>query len=194
MLNKFLERQKATRQMKKLRKRLLETESTHEVEALKEQMHIAEVDLNYTQYCPLSEPYVSLYPQKSSTADGENGSEKAGPAPKPALWAEVEKCMEDGTLNRLRNRLSATKAIATRKPLEMRPPKPKPKPQAAIVDTTGMNRRERRSLRVKKTDPSRTKNKSMGFEKNKAFGATQAIHNVAEGEDGDDSEGGFFEE
>jgi hypothetical protein len=155
---------------------------------------MAEVDLNYTQYCPLSEPYVSLYPQKSSTANGEGGTDKREPAPKPTLWAEVEKCMEDGTLDRLRNRSSATKVVATPKPLETRPPKPKSNPEAALVDTTGMNRRERRSQRVKEMGPRRTKNKSMGFEKNKAFGVTQGVHTGAEGEHGDDSDGGFFEE
>jgi hypothetical protein len=66
----FSERQKATRQLKKLRKRILEAASTNEVEALKTQLHVAEVDLNYTQYCPLNEPYVSLYPLKDSAKSG----------------------------------------------------------------------------------------------------------------------------
>lgn len=187
----LLERQKATRQLKKLRRRLLETKSTDEVEALKEQMHVAEVDLNYTQYCPLSEVYVSLYPQKSSTGDGES-AEMAEAAPKPPMWAEVEKCMEEGTLDRLRNRASTTKAVATPKPLGTRPARPKPKPQAATLDMTGMNRRERRSQRVKDTGPVRTKNKSMAFERNQAFGASQGQSNGTD--DGDDSDGGFFEE
>ena len=190
----LLERQKATRQLKKLRRRLLETKSTDEVGALKEQMHVAEVDLNYTQYCPLSEVYVSLYPQKSSTGDGE-AAEMAEAAPKPPMWAEVEKCMEEGTLDRLRNRASTTKAVAAPKSLEMRPakPKPKPKPQAATPDTTGMNRRERRSQRVKNAGPVRTKNKSMAFERNQTFGASQAVQSN-QAHDGDDSDGGFFEE
>ena len=158
---------------------------------------MAEVDLNYTQYCPLSQPYISLYPQKSSRADGEDASEKVESAPKPAMWAEVEKCMEEGTLDRLRNRVSTTKVVAVPKPLEMRPakPKPKPKPQAAAVHTTGMNRRERRGHRVKDESLGRTKNKSMAFQKNEAFGASQAVqNNGVDDEDGDDSDGGFFEE
>jgi hypothetical protein len=182
------ERQKATRNLKKLRKRLLETESTDEVEALKKEMHVAEVDLNYTQYCPLNEPYVSLYPQKSS--DGEDDV-VAEPPPKPAMWAEVEKCMEEGTLDRLRNRSSAVKAPPAPRPLEIRP-KAKPKSQPATIDTTAMNRRERRSQRAQDVFAGRTRNKSMAFERNQAFGATQAAQN--ENDEDDDSDGGFFEE
>ena len=188
----LLERQKATRQLKKLRRQLLEAKSTDEVEALKEQMHVAEVDLNYTQYCPLSEVYVSLYPQKSFTGDGEK-AEMAEAAPKPPMWAEVEKCMEEGSLDRLRNRASTTRAVAAPKPLGTKPAKPKPKPQAATLDTTGMNRRERRSQRAKGAGPVRTKNKSMAFERNQAFGASQAVQSNG-ADDGDDSDGGFFEE
>lgn len=184
------ERQKATRLLKKLRKRLLAAESTEEVETLKAQMHVAEVDLNYTQYYPLSEIYVSLYPPKNSSSDESNFLKEAEkPKPKPPMWTMVEKCMEDGTLNRLRNRISAGPAQLS-KPLERKPVKAKPQP--ASVDVTGMNRRERRSQRGAKD--ARTKNKSMAFEKNEAFGASQ---NAMRGENtgqADDSDGGFFEE
>jgi len=186
----YSERQKATRQLKKLRKRLLETESADEVASLKEQIHVADVDLNYTQYYPLSEIYVSLYPKKSP---GDETT--AEPAPRPAMWAEVEKCMEDGTLSQLRNRVSTTQALTAPKPLTLRPakPKPKPEPQAAAPDTTGMNRRQRRSQMASTRDMflGKTKHKSMAFEKNRAFGATQAARSHG---DGDDSDGGFFEE
>ncbi|KAG0651850.1 rRNA-processing efg1 [Hyphodiscus hymeniophilus] len=188
---RFFERQKATRQLKRLRKRLLETESTDEVAALKEQMRVLEVDLNYTQFCPLSEPYVSLYPQKDTTADEEDIG-PTEPASKPAMWAVVEKHMEEGTLSRLRNRASTTKAVTAPKPLEMKPAKPKLKPQAATLDTTGMNRRQRRSQGVKDNFAGKTKNKSMAFERNQAFGSSQANNGADEGED--DSDGGFFEE
>jgi hypothetical protein len=183
------ERQKATRLLKKLRKRLLATESTEEVEILKAQMHVAEVDLNYTQYCPLSEPYVSLYPQKSSSADEPNQLKEASSKPKPPMWSEVEKCMEDGTLNRLRNRVSVGPPQVS-KPSARKQAKAKPEP--AAVDMTGMNRRERRSQRGAKD--SRTKNKSMAFAKNEAFGASQHAMAEENADQDDDSEGGFFEE
>jgi hypothetical protein len=151
-------------------------------------MHVAEVDLNYTQYCPLSEIYVSLYPrEKSATEDGVETEKLDG---KPPMWAEVERCMEDGTLNRLRNRVPNSVMTASR-PMEKRPAKPKSQP--APVDTTGLNRRQRRSMRGPKEE--RTKNKSMGFAKNQAFGASQgAQRDEVNGEQDDDSDGGFFEE
>lgn len=156
---------------------------------MKTQMHVAEVDLNYTQYYPLSEPYVSLYPPKrKGTTEKEEDEEIKEAKPKPEMWAEVEKCMENKTLDKLRNRAPKTTTPAnTSKRLEKRPAKPKPQ---AEVDTTGMNRRERRSLRNVGKE-GKTKNKSMGFEKNQAFGATLGAQMD---EADDDSDGGFFEE
>lgn len=185
------ERQKATRSLKKLRKRLLAAESTEEVETLKTQMHIAEVDLNYTQYYPLSEPYISLYPQKNSSADEQDPPNEPTPKPKPTMWTEVEKCMEEGTLDRLRNRVT-NGPICISKPLERKPSKPKPQPPS--IDMTGLNRRERRSQPGVKD--SRTKNKSMAFAKNEAFGASQNVwgSEANAAQDNDDSDGGFFEE
>jgi hypothetical protein len=183
------ERQKATRLLKKLRKRLLATESTEEVEILKVQMHVAEVDLNYTQYYPLSEPYVSLYPQKNSSADEPDQLKEANSKPKPPMWSEVEKCMEDGTLNRLRNRVSVGPAQILKPSMKKQA---KAKPEPAPVDVTGMNRRERRSQRGAKE--SRTKNKSMAFAKNEASGASQYAMGGENADQDDDSDGGFFEE
>ena len=153
-------------------------------------MHVAEVDLNYTQYYPLSEPDVSLYPQKRSSADEQDSLKEAKSNPKPPMWSEVEKCMEDGTLTRLRNRISVGPAQAL-KPSERKPAKAKPQP--APVNMSGMNRRERRSQRGAKD--SRTKNKSMAFTKNEAFGASQnAVGTENAGQADDDSDGAFFEE
>jgi hypothetical protein len=169
--------------LKGLRKRLLETESTEEIETLKKQMHVAEVDLNYAQYFPLSEVYVSLYPNKA-TPDLEG--------PKPPMWAEVEKCMEDETLGRLRNRVSNAPVSAPRK-VQIKPAKPKP--QAPPVDTSGLNRRERRKL-LGATEATKHKNKSTAFEKNHSFGAsegTKTSTGLDVADDGGDSDGGFFE-
>jgi len=157
---------------------------------LKDQMHIAEVDLNYAQYYPLMEAYISLYPQKEEE-DGDD-VKVAGTRPKPPMWVEVEKCMEGGTLDQLRNRASNAPISRPRR-LEIRPAKPKP--QASALKTFGMNRRERRSQRGAK-EPSRTKNKSIGFERNQAFGASEGAksNERQEIDEGGDSEGGFFEE
>jgi hypothetical protein len=191
MSNISTERQKATRQLKRLRKRLLASESPEEVEELKAQMHIAEVDLNYTQYSPLSEIYISLYPQQKSSEDSEDGPKAEDSQPKPPLWSEVEKCMEDGTLHKLRNRVGNA-PVQKAKPLEIRPGKTKQKP-APVPDTSGLNRRERRSQQRVQEGSKKGKNKSMGFEKNAIFGASQSVQRNETVED-DDSDGGFFDE
>lgn len=155
-------------------------------------MHIAEVDLNYTQFSPLSEPYISLYPQKAATEENSEDGPKTDSLPKPPIWTEVEKCMEKGTLNKLRNRageISVTKS----KPLEVRPSKPKPQ-AAPQPDTSGLNRRERRSQqRAQDGGNKKGKNKSMGFEKNAIFGASQNVQRNDQADDDGDSDGGFFE-
>jgi len=176
--------------LKKLRKQILEASSTDEVEALKAQMHIAEVDLNYTQYYPLSEVYISLYPPKGE----EEGGEKTETKPKPPMWVEVEKCMGDGTLNKLRNRVATVQANISR-PMDKKPKKVmKPKPEP-IIDTTGLNRRERRRKERGQNEVKIKKNKSMGFTKNQEFGASVAMSRRDVDAEGDDeSDGGFFEE
>ncbi|CAL3964718.1 unnamed protein product [Diplocarpon coronariae] len=184
---RFFERQKATRQMKKLRKQLLTTRSTEEVDSLKAQMHIAEVDLNYTQYHPLSETYISLYPPADSQGE-EGDSKKDGKMRKPPVWAEVERAMEEGTLDRLRNRRPNAPVKITKpvKPVDRKPAKVKPDPDP--VDTTGLNRRERR--------------KALGFQKSR--GKSEPISKMKrdtefherDGLDADmqdRSDGGFFE-
>ena len=174
--------------LKRLRKELLEANSTEEVQALNLQMHAAEVDLNYTQYSPLAEIYISLYPPKKEDDSSETMEE--GTDSKPPVWAEVEKCMEEGTLNRLRNRTPTLPLKAPRK-LEIKPAKRKPQPDPDA--TLGMNRRQRRSQGGVK-ERSRTKNNSAGFERNQAFGALEVAKNSSGGGFDEGSDGGFFEE
>lgn len=157
---------------------------------MKLQMHAAEVDLNYTQFCPLSERYVSLYLQAKKPDADDDVTTALKPVVKPPMWFEVEKHMEEGTLTRLRNR--DTSQPRTSRTLELRPFRPKPKAAPPPADTSGLNRRERRSQhRVE--DQGRKKNKSAGFEKNEVFGASQSGSRTVQ-RDEDDSDGGFFED
>lgn len=108
-----VERQKATRRLKRLKTRLSKTEEeSEEYIILKEKIHRADVDLNYTLYCPLAERYTSLY---KSTEDAGNsnitlnddsmlsqGSETR--VTRPPMWSVVEGCMAEGTLWALRDR------------------------------------------------------------------------------------------
>lgn len=79
-----------------------------EHQSVLEDIHNAEVDLNYTMYHPLDEKYHSLYPPKAGEAAQDEGMLtaerlKGGEASKPAVWAVVEKCMRAGTLIALRD-------------------------------------------------------------------------------------------
>lgn len=108
----FAERQKATRRLKRLKK-LLSTKdkASEEFVDLKQKVHRAEVDLNYTLYSPLAEKYTSLYKQKDDAGDGDitmsndsmisQGSEAL--LVRPPMWVTVEKCMAEGTLWALRD-------------------------------------------------------------------------------------------
>jgi hypothetical protein len=71
---------------------------------------VAEVDLNYTQYYPLLQRYISLYPQKGirGSETGNQDENIDDMTRKPPMWAEVEKRMVDGTLDQLRNGSGAT--------------------------------------------------------------------------------------
>ena len=101
------ERQKATRILKKIKKRLEETEEgTAEYDNLLAEVHNAEVDVNYTLFHPLDERYQGLYPhdQGRNTKGDEVAAERSKKevVSKPRYWAVVEQCMQDGTLDALR--------------------------------------------------------------------------------------------
>lgn len=95
--------------MKQAQKVLLTlTPGNAEYQNVLEDIHNAEVDLNYTLYHPLDEKYHSLYPPKVGDAaedDGRISTErlKVRKASRPAIWAVVEQCMRAGTLISLRD-------------------------------------------------------------------------------------------
>ncbi|KAI4225630.1 MAG: hypothetical protein L6R36_003789 [Xanthoria steineri] len=107
---RFFERQKATRNLKKLRTRLSSSQrnSPEEQETLDREIHNAEVDLNYTLYHPLTQKYSSLFPRKETQEPLDGTATSASKTmqarqDKPAMWAVVENCMENGTLQALRD-------------------------------------------------------------------------------------------
>jgi hypothetical protein len=188
-----IERQKATRQVKKLRKRLLEAQSDEEVNAIKAKMHVAEVDLNYAQYYPLNQRYISLYPPKVGE-DTEAGSHEGGQIDdtnqKPPMWAEVERRMANGTLNQLRNSSSGTE-----KPSRGKSRRPEALPArsegaaAEGLEHGGASGKQSQILTKPKKE-SRTQ-----LDMTLDHGKRKALEMTAEANDGDDeSDGGFFEE
>ncbi|KAL8924780.1 MAG: hypothetical protein Q9208_003870 [Pyrenodesmia sp. 3 TL-2023] len=103
------ERQKATRNLKKLRTRSVSAiPDTPEFENLAHQVHCAEVDLNYTLYHPLAEKYIGIFPRQDTSTEQDHLNGPPEPLAKPrqnrpAMWTAVEACMSNGTLEELRN-------------------------------------------------------------------------------------------
>jgi hypothetical protein len=200
VLTGYSERQKATRTLKRLKKQLLEATTPEENEAIQVQMHIAEVDINYTQFCPLNEKYLSLYPPRGKDDEEKVDAEEQS---KPPLWVEIEKRMEEGTLKELRygvreghvekpkayqpNQLATrSKAESEQYPSRQHSEKkdwntrsePEPQPDYTL------NRRERRKA-LKATGVIKPAMKQS---------APQQESREEEGHDGNISDGGFFEE
>lgn len=93
-----LERQKATRRLKKAKSKLAAVgPEAEDYSKLQDTVHSADVDLNYTMYFPLAQKYLSLYVSAG-------GKEAASPdEQKPPGWYVVEKAMRNGSLQRLRD-------------------------------------------------------------------------------------------
>lgn len=97
---RFIERQKAERTLKRLQQQLEKSDKQDEEAKAKidQSIHETEVDINYTQYAPLAEKYISLYadePHGSETKDQKRKASSKG-ASKPPMWYEVEKRMLEG--------------------------------------------------------------------------------------------------
>lgn len=111
----FEERQKATRALKRLKKRLdASSLDTSEYKHLEKEVHDAEIDVNYTIYHPLTEKYQSLFPRQEDVEGGETAARKLV-AKKPAMWQRIEQCTVEGTLEALRDgKLATSTPLGTR--------------------------------------------------------------------------------
>lgn len=104
---RFFERQKCERRLKQSRKTLEACEDNEAREALQRNVHIKEVDLNYTQYYPYMTVYQSLL-KKEKGSDGQdkytpNDEQEDGAKGNHVIWREVEKAMENKTLDKLKD-------------------------------------------------------------------------------------------
>ena len=103
------ERQKATRALKKLQRRLDASSSeSGDYDQLAKEVQDAKIDVYYTMYHPLTEKYQSLFPRRGTTG-GEGPAARKLVAERPALWKVVEQCTADGTLEALRDGKLATR-------------------------------------------------------------------------------------
>lgn len=172
---RFFDRQKATKRLKKVTKALATCEDdADEKDELEKKQHESEVDLNYALYYPLDQAYVSLFPTRKKSgeeaAEGDAAEESAEGKGEIVsqgdrkMWALVEKCMTEGSLDALRNgkiNLDGP-AKAPAAPVVNSKPKAKPRRDGPTADVHG-TRRERRAAKAQQK------------------------------EEDDDSEGGFFE-
>ena len=108
---RFFDRQKATKRLKRASKELQCCENDGEAQAeLKKKVEDAEVDVNYAQFYPLDQPYVSLFPRtqaaeavevEEDSVEGQNGApERKGDL---EMRQMVKQCMANGKLEALRN-------------------------------------------------------------------------------------------
>lgn len=113
--NVSAERQKATRALKRLQRRLdASSPDTSEYNQLEKEVQDATIDMNYTIYHPLTEKYQSLFPRQGSAGGKETPARKLV-TEKPAMWKVVERCTADGTLEALRDGKLATSIQAGKK-------------------------------------------------------------------------------
>ena len=118
----YKERQKATRALKKLKRRLdASSPETSDYTQLAKEVHDAEIDMNYTIYHPLTEKYQSLFPRQD-VAGGEERAARKLVTEKPAVWKVVERCTADGTLEALRDgKVETGMIVGKKKPAGERP-------------------------------------------------------------------------
>ncbi|CAG8100362.1 unnamed protein product [Penicillium olsonii] len=104
---RFLDRKAANKELARLTRRLkAEDLNPKEKAQLEAKISDCQVNINYTIYYPLTEKYLSIYPKsngKPEAAEAESSKKGTEAAQaKPALWPIVAKCMEEKTLDLLR--------------------------------------------------------------------------------------------
>ncbi|KAE9988376.1 hypothetical protein EG328_011136 [Venturia inaequalis] len=170
---RFFDRKKAERRLKQATKALRACEDSEEHKKLEQDVHIAQIDLNYTQYYPLAQTYSSLYPTKKGEDGKQYGDEeetKEGVRGNLAMWKEVEQATKDGErkLEELRHRIDWDRIRTTTLAARPKAAAASPSDPASMQSNSGgvklpKNRRETREEARKQAD------------------------------DDDDSDGGFFE-
>ncbi|CAI6333115.1 unnamed protein product [Periconia digitata] len=172
---RFFERQKATRAVKRIQKQhaALADDDHAEKAKLRQTLHNAEVDLNYTIYCPLLKNYVSLYPRTDKKPTPATKATPAtvfpdGPKGDIEMWKAVENAMENNALEALRN---------SREGVTIPGPK-HPVPEA--------NKTKKDHLREKKEKQKEEKQDGSAVSPTNGGGDNEE-------EDDEDSDGGFFE-
>lgn len=174
---RFFDRQKATRKMKQAKRKFAAYEGGDQdiKRALREEVHKTEVDVNYAQFYPLDQAYSALYPTKGKkkrkggdeSEEGSGGDADGDGQERQgdeAMWLVVEKCMELGK-KKLDNLRNGK----------------------LLRDAPGQRNDDDIAAREKKADKKKSK-KAAKEDKSKP-----KDDEAMDVDDGNDSDGGFFE-
>ncbi|KGO76543.1 rRNA-processing protein EFG1 [Penicillium italicum] len=193
---RFLDRKTATKELNRLIRREKEEDLDSKQKArLATKIHICRVNINYAIYYPLTEKYISIYPNGKPDA-ADPGSElqkqetKSNDA-KPPLWSVVEKCMEEKTLDLLREGKLHINANGE-------------KIQTSSSGTTTVTDAHKEKSKTKETKAPTQKEKHVSKDEKKSSKKEKPARSEraskkneapqpATTEDQDDSDGGFFE-
>ena len=186
---------------KSLRRQIEKSESPEEIEELKRDLHVAEVDEAYSQHFPHAEPYISLYTStKSKTEKDEEGDDEDDKiaaakallrSARPPIWSNVEQAMKDGpnALRSLRERRPQVNSQA-----ENRPARKQQKPKANPNTVQLAAKKPQQQETSRKTAPSSKDQNQAGLNRRERRRLMRETMQPAEkSEDEDDGEG-FFEE
>lgn len=209
LLTTRLERKKASRLVKQLKRQLEQESDADKAEKLRHNLHIAEVDEAYTLYFPHLETYVGLYSSTAKKTSDEEETEEsklaaakaALEAERPPMWAVIEKALAEGppALEQLRDRRSPDdtgKIDDTQPPIRPKPTAPSSAPErrhnGASQHTRGQQQQRSgkgpdTSSKHDKKDISQAVNRR---ERRRLMREAQEATNDEEDENGD---GGFFE-
>lgn len=203
------DRKSASKNLNRLQRREKETTDQKALESLRAKIHAARVNLNYTIYYPLNDKYISLYaeqkqkkPSQSESADDtHSGADEKdttvtmtlADAEKPPMWYTVEKCMEEGTLDHLREGKLNTpgESGGDVKKTSTTTEKKKKKDVVKKVSKESKKPTEKASSRTESKPEPEPEPVNRRSRRNAA--REEAVMRKAQMDDGDDSDGDFFE-
>ncbi|KAJ5959843.1 rRNA-processing protein EFG1 [Penicillium vulpinum] len=196
---RFLDRKTATKELARLTRREKEEDLDSKQKArLAAKIHTCQVNINYAIYYPLTEKYISIYPNgKADVAKPESElqtDESKSNDSKPPLWSVVEKCMEENTLSLLREgklHINANgekiQTSSSGKKATADTHKEKSKKKEQQKETKVATQKDKH---VSKDDKNRSKKEKPAH---KERASKKHEEPEANAEDQGDSDGGFFE-
>ncbi|RHZ68121.1 Efg1 domain-containing protein [Aspergillus thermomutatus] len=210
---RFLDRKAASKDLNRLLRREKEISDSdldsaakeEKLAALARKIHVARVNHNYTIYYPLTQKYVALYAEKKNKKESTAQSEKPNESDaevgskliyettgeRPPMWRVVEKCMEDGTLDLLREgKLDSGEGEKSSQAPEQNRLK-----KSTDADQHARNKFKKEKASDKASGKSR-KSEGRQDKKPKRSSVMEGAYWSANehNDDGNESDGGFFEE